>query len=171
MLSTAELDKRPSRPANLAAENEALIALAQTLATAPETILQKLADTALVLCRAHSAGLSLLEEPDQKRQFHWRAIAGEWAAYRDGGTLREFGPCGTVLDRNTAKDRAGIRRSFVPSWSPLPQPRSAGTKGLRYWLSRATATPLEQAYREQEAGGSLADWPDSSTLALTGRDP
>ena len=102
MLSTAELDRRPSRPADLAAENQALIALAQALATAPETMLQKLADTALVLCRAHSAGLSLLEEPDQKRRFHWRAIAGEWASHRDGGTPREFGPCGTVLDRNTA---------------------------------------------------------------------
>ena len=102
MLSTAELDRRPSRPADLAAENQALIALAQAMATAPETILQKLADTALVLCRAHSAGLSLLEEPDQKRRFHWRAIAGEWASHRDGGTPREFGPCGTVLDRNTA---------------------------------------------------------------------
>jgi PAS domain S-box-containing protein len=102
MVSTAELDRRPSRPADLTAENQALIALAQALATAPETILQKLADTALVLCRAHSAGLSLLEESDQKRRFHWRAIAGQWASHRGGGTPREFGPCGTVLDRNTA---------------------------------------------------------------------
>jgi PAS domain S-box-containing protein len=102
MVSTDELNRRPSRPADFVAENQALIALAQTLATAPETVLQKLADTALILCRAHSAGLSLLEEPDQKRRFHWRAIAGEWASHRNGGTPREFGPCGTVLDRNTA---------------------------------------------------------------------
>ena len=112
MLSTAELDRRPSRPADLAAENQALIELAQALATAPETILQKLADTALVLCRAHSAGLSLLEEPDQKRRFHWRAIAGEWASHRDGGTPREFGPCGTVLDRNTAMLCSHPERDF-----------------------------------------------------------
>jgi hypothetical protein len=48
MLSTAELDRRPSRPADPATENQALIGLAQALATAPETILQKLADTALM---------------------------------------------------------------------------------------------------------------------------
>jgi PAS domain S-box-containing protein len=112
MLSTAELDRRPSRPADLTAENQALIALAQAMATAPETILQKLADTALILCRAHSAGLSLLEEPDQKRRFHWRAIAGEWASHRGGGTPREFGPCGTVLDRNTAMLCSHPERDF-----------------------------------------------------------
>ena len=74
----------------------------QALATSPEGILQKLADTALKLCRAHFAGLSLLEDTDQKSNFHWRAIAGQWAPYLSGGTPRNFGPCGTVLDRNAA---------------------------------------------------------------------
>ena len=69
LLSTAELARRPSRPPDHEAENKALIALAQAMAASPESILQKLADTALTLCRAHSAGLSLLEEGDQKRQF------------------------------------------------------------------------------------------------------
>ena len=69
MLSTAELSRRPSRPPDHEAENRALIALAQEMAASPESILQKLADTALSLCRAHSAGLSLLEDGDQKRTF------------------------------------------------------------------------------------------------------
>ena len=47
MLSTAELVRRPSRPPDYAAENRALIALAQVMATSPDAILQKLADTAL----------------------------------------------------------------------------------------------------------------------------
>jgi PAS domain S-box-containing protein len=102
ILSTAELNRRPSRPPDHAAESRALIALAQEMAASPAGILQKLADTALVLCRAHSAGLSLLEEGDQKSNFHWRAIAGQWAPHLHGGTPRNFGPCGTVLDRNTA---------------------------------------------------------------------
>jgi PAS domain S-box-containing protein len=72
------------------------------MAAAPEGILQKLADTALSLCRAHSAGLSFLEEGDQKSSFHWRAIAGQWSHHLGGGTPRDFGPCGTVLDRNAA---------------------------------------------------------------------
>jgi PAS domain S-box-containing protein len=99
-LSTAELSRRPSRPPDYESENRALIALAKELAAAPDGILQKLAETALSLCRAHSAGLSLLEDGDRKSNFHWRAIAGIWAPHKGGGTPRDFGPCGTVLDRN-----------------------------------------------------------------------
>ena len=103
MTSAEVLRQRPSRPPDYAAENLALIGLAQSLATAPEEILQRLADTALNICRAHSAGLSLLEASDQQRHFHWRAIAGEFAHHLNGGTPRDFGPCGTVLDRNAAQ--------------------------------------------------------------------
>jgi hypothetical protein len=101
--SAEVLRQRPSRPPDHAAENLALIGLAQSMATAPEDILQRLADTALIICRAHSAGLSLLEDGDQRRNFHWRAIAGEFSHHLNGGTPRDFGPCGTVLDRNAAQ--------------------------------------------------------------------
>lgn len=118
MLSAEELRRRPSRPANYAAENQALIALAQELASSPEGILQKLADTALGLCRAHSAGLSLLEEGDGKSSFHWRAIAGQWAPYLNGGTPRNFGPCGTVLDQDAAMICSHPEIDF-PYWEPV----------------------------------------------------
>ena len=118
MLSTAELVRRPSRPADYAAENRALIALAQVMATSPEAILQKLADTALTLCRAHSAGLSLLEEGDHKNNFHWRAIAGQWASHINGGTPRDFGPCGTVLDQDVAMVCSHPELDF-PYWAPI----------------------------------------------------
>ena len=90
MVSTAELSRRPSRLPDYAAENCALVALSQGLATAPDSILQKLADTALTLCRAHSAGFSLLEDGDEKRAFHWRAIAGQSTPHVGGGTPRDF---------------------------------------------------------------------------------
>jgi PAS domain S-box-containing protein len=112
MLSTAELSRRPSRPPDYAAENQALLALTQELAASPDTILQKLADTAMSLCRAHSAGLSILEDSDQRQHFHWRAIAGEWAPHLNGGTPRDFGPCGTVLDRNVALMCSHPERDF-----------------------------------------------------------
>ena len=118
MLSTDELRRRPSRPPDHAAENQALFALAREIASSPEGILQKLADTALVLCRAHSAGLSLLEEGDQKSNFHWRAIAGQWASHIDGGTPRNFGPCGTVLDQNVAMVCSHPELDF-PYWAPI----------------------------------------------------
>ena len=118
MLSTAELSRRPSRRPDHQAESKALIALAQSMAASPEGILQKLADTALTLCRAHSAGLSLLEEGDQKRNFHWRAIAGQWAHHINGGTPRDFGPCGTVLDQDVAMVCSHPELDF-PYWAPI----------------------------------------------------
>ena len=100
VLSIAELSKRPSRAPDYAAECRALMALAEQLAASPDGILQKLTDTALTLCGAHSAGVSLLE-PDGKR-FYWPAISGQWVGHVGGGTPRDFGPCGTVLDCDAA---------------------------------------------------------------------
>jgi PAS domain S-box-containing protein len=74
--------------------------LAEHLAASPVGILQKLAETALTLCGAQSAGISLLEADG--RRFYWPAIAGRWAEHLGGGTPRDYGPCGTVLDNNTA---------------------------------------------------------------------
>jgi PAS domain S-box-containing protein len=110
--STMELCRRPSRSPDYEAENRALIALAQEMARSPEGILQRLVETALTICRAHSAGLSLLETADQKRNFHWRAIAGQWAPHLGGGTPRGFGPCGTVLDRNASQVFSHPERDF-----------------------------------------------------------
>jgi len=96
--STGELSQRPSRLPDYVAENRAMAAMARTLAVAPEHILQELVDFALTLCRADSAGISVLSADDQVR-FHWPAIAGKWASHVGGGTPRDFGSCGVVLDR------------------------------------------------------------------------
>jgi signal transduction histidine kinase len=98
--STDELSRRPARPPDYAAENRALVALVEAMTAAPDDILQYLAETALDLCRADSAGLSLLDT--ERRRFRWAAVAGRWANHLGGGTPRDFGPCGTVLDRDAA---------------------------------------------------------------------
>jgi signal transduction histidine kinase len=98
VISTVELDRRPRRPPDLASENRALVALAEAMTAAPDGILQNLAQTALDLCRAHSAGISLLE--GDRDRFRWAAVAGQWAPYLGGGNRRDFGLCGTVLDRD-----------------------------------------------------------------------
>ena len=97
-MRTTELNRRPSRGPDYELENCALVELAETLAAAPQDILQILVEKALSLCGSHSAGVSLLEDADQQRRFHWRAIAGRWSEFVGGGTPREFGPCGAVLD-------------------------------------------------------------------------
>jgi hypothetical protein len=73
--------------------------LARGLADSPHTVLQSLADTILDVFGSDSAGISLVTE-DGKR-FHWPAIAGVWNPHIGGGTPRDFGPCGDVLDRNS----------------------------------------------------------------------
>src|SRR5919202_1657451 len=80
VLATEELARRPARPPDFEAENRALVGLAREMATHPETILQKLADTALELCRADSAGVSI-PEPGEGGPgvFRWRAVAGRLA--------------------------------------------------------------------------------------------
>jgi PAS domain S-box-containing protein len=59
-----------------------------------------------------------LEDADQKTNFHWRAIAGQWAPHLNGGTPRNFGPCGTVLDQNAAMICSHPEVDF-PYWSPI----------------------------------------------------
>jgi PAS domain S-box-containing protein len=98
ILCTDELDRRPFRAPDYETENRALVALAQALADSPRTVLQTLAETILNVLQSDSAGISLLTK-DEKR-FYWPAIAGVWKPHIGGGTPRDFGPCGDVLDRN-----------------------------------------------------------------------
>ena len=98
ILRTEELRRRPSRPPDYGKENSALVALVSALVDSPRTILQTLAEKVLEVLQADSAGLSLLTK-DEKR-FYWAAIAGAWKPHIGGGTPRDFGPCGDVLDRN-----------------------------------------------------------------------
>jgi PAS domain S-box-containing protein len=98
ILCTEALHRRPWRPPDYEKENRALVALATALADSPRTILQTLAETALEVLQADSAGLSLLTKDEQR--FYWAAIAGAWQPHIGGGTPRDFGPCGDVLDRN-----------------------------------------------------------------------
>jgi signal transduction histidine kinase/ActR/RegA family two-component response regulator len=102
ILCTEELNRRPARPPDYETENCALAALVQALADSPGTILQTLADKILEVFKADSAGISLLTKEDGGKRFYWPAIAGVWKPHIGGGTPRDFGPCGDVLDRNAA---------------------------------------------------------------------
>jgi signal transduction histidine kinase len=101
ILRTEELRRRPSRPPDYQKENGALLALSNALADTPRTVLQTLAGTILEVCHSGSAGISLLSKDDGGERFCWPAIAGAWKPHIGGGTPRNFGPCGDVLDRNT----------------------------------------------------------------------
>ena len=105
ILCTEELQRRPLRPPDYEKENRALVALMAALTDSPSGIFQTLAETILDITQCDSAGLSLLtrdgKTPDGcGKRFYWPAIAGMWNPHVGGGTPRNFGPCGDVLDQN-----------------------------------------------------------------------
>ncbi|HYV20037.1 MAG TPA: ATP-binding protein [Verrucomicrobiae bacterium] len=89
----------------------------QALADATEgagadSLLQTLAETALTLCRAHSAGVSLLDQAGGG-VFRWRGAAGVWAKFLGGSMPRDESPCGVVLDRDRALLMSHPERHFL----------------------------------------------------------
>jgi PAS domain S-box-containing protein len=120
ILCTEELHRRPSRLPDYENENRALVALAQVLADSPHTVLQTLADTLLDICQAGSAGVSLLTTEEDGKRFYWPAIAGSWKSHIGGGTPRDFGPCGDVLDRNTPLLFSHVERRYTYFKPVLP---------------------------------------------------
>jgi signal transduction histidine kinase len=91
-----------SRAADYATENACLLKLARALRDTPVDILKVLATTALEVCGAGSAGISILETPAGRApQFRWRALAGAWTPYLGGVMPRTGSPSGRVLDCNT----------------------------------------------------------------------
>ena len=105
ILCTQELQRRPSRPPDYEKENQALVKLVSALADSPTTIFRTLAETIQDITQCDSAGLSLLTRDGKTphvdgKRFYWPAIAGMWNPHVGGGTPRNFGPCGDVLDQN-----------------------------------------------------------------------
>src|SRR5262249_54234378 len=60
-----------------------------------------------------------LLEPGGKN-FHWPAVVGRWACHVGGGAPRDYGPCGTVLDRDAAQLMSHPERHFTPFASVTP---------------------------------------------------
>ena len=99
LLISSELAHRPVRARDYAAENRALSALSDTMAANPEGVLQKVAEVAMDLCNAESAGISVLERGDNGR-FRWYAATGAFAVHLHGTMPRDTSPCGVVMARN-----------------------------------------------------------------------
>jgi PAS domain-containing protein len=91
------------------------------LADSPATILQTLADWVLKALQADSAGLSLLTKDG--KGFYWAAISGAWRSHTGGGTPRDFGPCGDVLDRNAPMlfTHWELRYPYLATATPLAE--------------------------------------------------
>lgn len=99
----AELSRRQYRSPNYEVESQAFVQLAQEMAENPSNILQKLVEIALELCRAHTAGISLLETQNGEAVFRWEALAGIYGPHRNNTMPRNASPCGTTIDRNSTQ--------------------------------------------------------------------
>jgi signal transduction histidine kinase/ActR/RegA family two-component response regulator len=122
VLCTDELNRRPTRAPDYEMENRALVSLVEALVESPQTILQSLADSILIVLKAGSAGISLLTKDEQR--FYWPVIVGQWKSHIGGGTPRDFGPCGDVLDHNAPLMFKHIERRytyFLPVTPPVEE--------------------------------------------------
>jgi len=125
VIANQELRRRRPRHHMHDALRQALANLARELAASPRRVLQKLSDTALELCHAHSAGISLLEAENGRQIFRWHAVSGQWASYLWATMPREFSPCGTVLDRKAAQLMILPERHFTPLAQVTPKVHEA----------------------------------------------
>lgn len=98
VIATRELTQRPRRAPDFEGESRALGLLLATLSTSPRSVLEKLADVALELCKAHSAGISLLDTDGDVPVVRWRAIAGKFGPHAGSTLPRALSPCGIVIE-------------------------------------------------------------------------
>ena len=113
VIANEELNRRRPRRRLHDGLEPALERLRRDLATSPRRILQNLTATALELCQAQSAGVSLLERDGERQFFRWHAVSGQWAPLVWTTLPREFSPCGTVLDRNAPQLMIDPERYFT----------------------------------------------------------
>ena len=119
------------------------------------TALQRLVETALELCGAHSVGVSILENENESESeiFRWRAAAGQWAVHRDEVMSRDS-LCGIVVDRNAALlitypdgQSKYMRNIALPIAEALVNPISSGWRTDRSDLDHFARSDAPIRYR------------------------
>jgi hypothetical protein len=79
---------------------EGMQRLARAFVNHPETILQELANAAVELCGADSAGITVEREDGNDQAFYeWVATAGVYAGFLSATLPRNPNPCGVCLER------------------------------------------------------------------------
>ena len=92
---------------------EALQRLSRALLEQPETILQELVNSAVDLCGADSAGISIETGSGNDETFyHWVATAGAYSGFLDAILPRYPSACGVCLERGYAQHFTVSERFF-----------------------------------------------------------
>jgi two-component sensor histidine kinase len=93
---TEELTRRGSAIPDYVREKKAIEELAEQMVDQPGELLPRLVALALELCRASSAGVSVLEGD----RFRWLGLRGVLSVFEGETTPRNFSPCGVCLDQS-----------------------------------------------------------------------
>jgi two-component sensor histidine kinase len=95
---TEQLGRRACAEPNYLREKLAIQDLAAQMADHPKEVLPRLVKSAMEICSAESAGISILEP--EAGQFRWYGLAGMLSVFEGATTPRSFSPCGVCLDMN-----------------------------------------------------------------------
>jgi signal transduction histidine kinase len=102
VLTTRELRSRPRRSPKPETESAALRILARVMANSPRQLPDTLLRLALELCRAGTAGISMVETtPENEPTLRWTHVAGLLKDRVGSSTPRTVSPCGVSLDRKS----------------------------------------------------------------------
>jgi len=142
VLISSELRARPHRRPNLETEGGPLRILARVMADSPRQLPDTLLRLALELCRAGTAGISLVETPPHgEAVLRWTNVAGVLKEQVGGITPRNFSPCGVSLDRNSPQLFSYPARHFrylneipVPVVEALVIPLSGAGPAGTIWI-------------------------------------
>ena len=120
IITTSELSHRPQRAPDWEAESRALAELARVFGASRRSSLQKLSEIALDVCKAHSAGITLVEASSTDPVLRWRAVAGKFAPHVGATLPRSFSPCGTTLDSDAVQlmSRPVQHFPYIDAWEP-----------------------------------------------------
>jgi signal transduction histidine kinase len=126
IIITGELDRRVPRPRDHDAEQQAIDDLTRDLAGALDVaeangVLQRIADAALRLCAAGSAGVSVLDHDGATEMVRWHVTAGRWGGLAGGAMPLARSASDVVLARNQPMLLAEPGRHYG---APLGMPRN-----------------------------------------------
>ena len=102
IIVTSQLSLRPSRSPDYRAEIQTLKILVNTMSENPHAFWRRLAEAALQLCRAGTAGVSLLDPKDGEDVFRAEAVAGV-LSNRLESTMARASLCGAAIDRDATQ--------------------------------------------------------------------
>jgi signal transduction histidine kinase len=87
--------------------------LSRALLESPDTILQELVNTAVDLCGADSAGISIEKEDGTEQEFyHWIATAGVYSGFLNAILPQQPSACGVCLERGHPQHFTVTKRFF-----------------------------------------------------------